>query len=424
VDALVFQNSLPRQALTKLLGAVSPRAFVGPLAPMTLSDIPEPTLPAPDWVRLRVRQCGICGSDYKQVFLNGRRDNPMTALVSFPHVLGHEVVGIVDSVGPDATGVRPGQRVVLNPWLSCAPRGIAPPCPACRAGRFSLCENFLRGVLPAGIHTGNCAGASGGFAPLLPAHASQCIPVPEGVSDDAAVLADPFSVSLHAILGSPPAGDSALVYGCGTLGLLSIAILRELHPDVQVIAVARYAHQALLAAQLGASLVVPWRPVEGIVDAVARATGCQRLQPWHGRPWLLGGVGTTYDTVGSPETVEIGIRVTAPRGALVVTGVEMPARFEWTPLYFKELRIVGSNAFGRETLGGETKHAMELYFDLVRDRALDVTPIITHRFRLEQYREAFLACYDQGASSAVKVVFTYPDVEALAPAREPLQTQG
>jgi threonine dehydrogenase-like Zn-dependent dehydrogenase len=172
--------------------------------------------------------------------------------------------------------------------------------------------------------------------------------------------------------------------------------------------VARYAHQAALATRLGASVVVPWRPVEGIVDAVAGATGAETLAPWFGRPWLHGGVSTTYDTVGSPETVEVGIRVTAARGAIAVTGVEMPARFEWTPLYFKELRIVGSNAFGWETLGGERKHAMEFYFDFVKSGRVDATPIITHRFTLAQYREAFLACYDQGASGAVKVLFGYP----------------
>jgi len=408
MDALVFENSLPRLAVTRILAAVSRRAFVGPLAPMTLQEIPEPGFPAADWVRLRARLCGICGSDYKQVFLNGRRDNPMTALVSFPHVLGHEVVATVDAVGPGVKHRRPGERVVLNPWLSCAPRGIEPPCRACAEGRLSLCENFLHGVLPAGIHTGNCATATGGFAPFLPAHESQCIPVPDGVSDEAAVLADPFSVSLHAIVDSPPQGPAALVYGCGTLGLLSIAILRLLHPEVKVIAVARFTHQATLASALGASMVVPWRPVEGIVEAVAKATGAERLTPWYGRPWLLGGVATTYDTVGSPETIEVGVRVTRARGAIVVTGVEMPARFEWTPLYFKELRIVGSNAFGRERLNGSAKHAMEFYFDFVRDRGLDVTAIITHRYALAQYRDAFLACYDQGASGAVKVVFAYP----------------
>jgi threonine dehydrogenase-like Zn-dependent dehydrogenase len=85
----------------------------------------------------------------------------------------------------------------------------------------------------------------------------------------------------------------------------------------------------------------------------------------------------------------------------------MPARFEWTPLYFKEVELIGSNAFGVEELNGERRHAMEIYLDLVRAGRLDGTAILTHRFALDQYREALLACGDQGRSQAVKVLFAY-----------------
>ncbi len=131
VRALLFEQSLPRLAATKLLGLFSPRAFVGSLAPLRYREIPEPTLPAEDWLVIRVHLCGLCGSDYKQVGLNGATDNPMTALISFPQVLGHEVVGTIERVGSAVTQRRVGERVVLNPWLSCGPRGLAP-CAWCR----------------------------------------------------------------------------------------------------------------------------------------------------------------------------------------------------------------------------------------------------------------------------------------------------
>lgn len=111
MQALVFENSLPRQAATKLLSALTPRAFVSPFAPIMLKEIPEPGRPRPDWVTIRTVLCGLCGSDYKQVFLKGRRNNPMTALISFPQVLGHEVVGYIESVGPDARQRRIGERI-------------------------------------------------------------------------------------------------------------------------------------------------------------------------------------------------------------------------------------------------------------------------------------------------------------------------
>jgi threonine dehydrogenase-like Zn-dependent dehydrogenase len=406
VRALVYEKSLARLAATKLLAGVSGRAFVGPTAPMQLREIPDPELPAHDWVVIRTRLCGVCGSDTKQVFLKGGFDNPMTALISFPQVLGHEVVGTIERVGPGVRGRRPGERVVLNPWLSCATRGLEP-CDWCRRGEWAQCRNFTRGTIAPGIHHGNSRHATGGFAPFLPAHESQCIPIPDDVSDEAAVLADPFAVSLHAVLHWPPPDDgTALVYGCGTLGLLSIPILRVLHPRLRVLAVARFAHQARLAQAFGAERVLAHRPLERLVEEVGAETGCEVQRPWRGLPMLNGGVDAIYDSVGSPETLEVAMRVLRPRGRVVVTGVEPPRRFEWTPLYFKELSVVGSNAFGDETLRGRRQHAMRCYFDLARE-GVDATPILTHRFPLRAWREAFLACLDQDRSGAVKVVFDF-----------------
>jgi threonine dehydrogenase-like Zn-dependent dehydrogenase len=410
MKALVMHMHVPRMALSKLLGVVSPRAYLAPFSSFRCQEIPEPELPADDWVVIRTRYCGICGSDYKQVFMDGNLDNPMTSLISFPQILGHEVVGTIEKVGPAVKTRKKGERVVLNPWLSCAPRGIRPLCPSCEEGNFSRCYHFNKGTIPRGIHTGNSSRATGGFAPFVPAHESMCIPIPEGISYEQAVLADPFSVSLHAILNFPPREkDTVLVYGCGTLGLLSIAILRALYPDTRILAVSRYDHQRDLARQFGAEATVSWRPDKKIIETVGSITGVELLVPAHGKPMLNGGVNTIYDTVGTAESMEVGFRVCDYRARIVITGVGTPKRFEWTPLYFKEICVIGSNAFGQETYDGKRKHAMEIYFDLIRERDMDVTRILTHRFRLEQYVEALLACREQGKSRAVKVLFEYPD---------------
>lgn len=409
MQALLFRHSVPRQIITKLLSFASPEALLGTTSPMQLEEVPEPRLPADDWLVIRTRLCGICGSDYKQVFLNGSVDNAMTSLISFPQVLGHEVVGTIERIGARVQRRRVGERVVLNPWLSCGPRGFAEPCAACAVGDYSICENFARGNIPPGIHTGNSSAATGGFAPLVPAHESMAIPIPDEVSDDAAVLADPFSVSLHAILKRPPVpGRHAVVYGCGTLGLCAVEILHRLYPESPVIAIARFPHQREIARRLGAQHVLAHEPAGEVIAQVARICGTDVLRPWFGKPMLNGGVDVVYDTVGSPATIEVGVRITRPRGAIVVTGVEMPKRFEWTPLYFKEIHLIGSNAFGYEDFEGRRRHAMEIYLDLVRAGRVDVTPILTHRFLLHEYRDAFRACYDQGRSGAVKVLFTYP----------------
>jgi threonine dehydrogenase-like Zn-dependent dehydrogenase len=121
MKAVVFHYNLPRFAFAYLLGLATPRAYLAAPGPLALKEIPEPELPYDDWAIVRTRLCGICGSDLKEVFLEGSFDNPLTALISFPAVLGHEVVGTVERVGPRVTSLRVGERVVLNPWLSCGP---------------------------------------------------------------------------------------------------------------------------------------------------------------------------------------------------------------------------------------------------------------------------------------------------------------
>jgi len=174
-----------------------------------------------------------------------------------------------------------------------------------------------------------------------------------------------------------------------------------------VLAVARFGHQAELASGFGADEVLSHRPTRALVERLAEWTGAGRFEAWRGLPMLNGGVDVVYDTVTSPETLEVAVRVTRSRGAVVALGVEPAKRFEWTPLYFKELSLVGSNAFGFETLDGHRQHAMRWYLDWVKEGELDVTPILTHHFPLHDYRRAFRACLDQGESGAVKVVFDY-----------------
>jgi threonine dehydrogenase-like Zn-dependent dehydrogenase len=376
--------------------------------PMVLEEIADPALRGDDWAVLRTRLCGICGSDTKQVLLDGDGDNPMSAFISFPQVLGHEVVATVESAGPvvaDA-GFAPGRRVVLNPWLSCGPRGVDPPCPACAAGDLSLCWSFFEGPLAQGIHTGTSSDATGGFAERLPAHWSMLIGVPDEVPDEVAVLADPFSVALHAVTRNPPpSGGRAVVYGVGALGSCALAILGALYPTVTVAAVAQWDAQKALAAKLGAHVLAP-EPRDTLIEQLADWSGGVLRKPWAGLPVTHpGAVDVVYDTVGAAETVEVGVRVLASRGTLVQMGVGKIQRCEWTPWYFKELRLVGSNAFGIETVEGERQHAIAHYLDLVQQGRIDLDGLLTHTFPLDRWHAAFGALADQATSGAIKVAF-------------------
>ncbi|MHB8669007.1 MAG: zinc-dependent alcohol dehydrogenase [Acidimicrobiales bacterium] len=383
-------------------------------SPVDLVDIDPPRPIGPDWVVARTRMTGICGSDSKQIFLDfgeGDADNAMGGFCSFPQVMGHEVVAEVVELGPEARGLELGQRVVLNPWLSCGPRGVDPICPACEAGDYSLCWSFLEGRLAPGIHTGVSKDATGGYAELLPAHDSMLIPVPDSIPDEVAVLADPFAVSLHAVTRHPPPpGGRALVYGAGALGTCTLGILAALYPDVEVAVVARFESQTKLAASLGAALVVAHEPREAILEELAAWSGGVLRAPLQGLPMAHpGGIDVVYDTIGKPETFEVGVRLLKARGTLVKSGVHAPGRWEWSPLYFKEISWVGSNAFGIEEVEGVRQHGIRHYLDLVAAGRVDLSGMLTHTFRLEQWREAFTTLATQGESGAIKVAFDFRD---------------
>ena len=380
------------------------------VSPVGLRDVPDATPLRPDWLVVRPLLTGICGSDSKQVLLDfgeGGADSAMIAFCSFPQVLGHEVVGEVVSLGPEADGFGVGDRVVLNPWLSCRPRGIEPICPSCEAGDLSLCWSFTVGDISAGIHTGVAADATGGYAELLPAHSSMLHRVPDGVPNEQAVFADPFSVSLHAITRNPPPpGGKALVWGAGSLGCCAVAILRTLYPDVEVAVVARFPQQAALAKELGAHLVTSHEPAEQVLETLAQWSGgvLRRHPDQPGLPMCHPGfVDVAYDTVGKPDSAAISARLLTTHGTIVKAGVHAPARWEWSPLDFKELRWVGSNAFGIETVNGERKHAMEHYLDLAEAGRVDLSAMLTHVFSLAHWRDAFCTIADQEHSGAIKV---------------------
>src|ERR1700753_2936543 len=201
----------------------------------------------------------------------------------------------------------------------------------------------------------------------MPAHDSILLCVPESIPDELAVFADPFSVSLHAITRHPPPRSGrVLVYGSGSLGRCAGAILRALYPDVAVAVVARFDAQAELARRFGATKVLAHEPRLAIIEDLVAWGGGRLRQPLQGLPMAYpGSIDVVYDTVGKPETFEVGVRVLRSRGTLVKAGVHAPGRWEWSPLYFKKIALVGTNAFGFEEVAGQRKHAIAHYLDLV-----------------------------------------------------------
>src|SRR6478735_12117043 len=219
------------------------------VGPLRLRDADVPALPGPDWVRIRPRLSGICGSDLGTI--DGTSSRYFEPIVSFPFVPGHEVVA--DREGTDGT-----DRVVLEPVLGCVARNISPVCPACARGDLGGCERIAFGDLEPGLQTGFCCDTGGGWSTQMIAHPSQLHVVPAAMSDEAAVIVEPTACAVHGALAAVAGGvdGTVVVLGTGTLGLLTIAALRRFTQAGTVVAVAKHPVQRELALSLGATLVV------------------------------------------------------------------------------------------------------------------------------------------------------------------------
>ncbi len=406
MKALIFDFKIPRLAYSKIFGMLSQEAYFGRFSALRYVDYNEPDLPGDEWVKVKTDLCGICASDLHAIFLTGSMDSPITPFVSFPMPFGHEVVGTVEQTGKAVDNLVEGERVLIIPMLSCVTRGIDPPCPACQEGNVAICRNFAEGDLPPGLMMGANWKINGGFAPYVVAHRDHCLKIPEDVSFEDAVVADPFATSLHAILQNPPKpGDKVLVYSLGTLGLAAVMSLSALYPECHIIAAGRYPFQNELAKKYGAHEIID--SGDKIFSDVEKITGGKVYQVRRGRPILIGGVDIVYDCVGSAETIETSLRLTKEKGKVVLIGADIPKRFEWSPIWFREVTLVGSMAAGADDFQGKTIHTFARYLELVRDGVVDVKPFVTHKFRLEEYKEALRTCLDKRSTNSIKVVFDF-----------------
>jgi L-iditol 2-dehydrogenase len=401
VRAVVADITIPRYLVTRLAGRLWRPAFWGRLSPIRLADIPEPPLPAPDWVSVRVDLAGICGSDLHLLTLE---TSPAASVyASMPFVVGHENVGTVVDAGPEA-GVALRTRVVVEPLLPCVTRGFAEPCPACARGNYNLCERFAEGTLPPGIGHGACRDVGGSWGEVMLAHRTRVIEVPSAVTDEQAVMAEPLAVAIHAILRFvPPDAATVLVLGAGTIGLVAIAALRALRPRARIIAAARYAHQAELATRLGAATVLT--SADGAMDRqIADLTGARRLRPVLGPPVLTGGVDATLECVGASRSIADALRLTRAGGVVVLVGLAaVPRGVDWTPIWLREIAIRGSGFYAEEDVDGRRVRAIQLAMELLASGRVDLRPLITHRFRLREWQRAVGVAMDKRRHRAVKV---------------------
>jgi threonine dehydrogenase-like Zn-dependent dehydrogenase len=401
MKTLYLDISIPRIALTRILGRFSRSAYFAPTSPLHLADLPDPPLPAGNWVRVRNRMCGICGSDLHQIFVDAGLDVAPVALPAHKRIyLGHEMVGELIENGTGATQFQIGDRVVR--WGradDCLARGRSQLCPPCQRGHRVLCEHASD---PREHHP-----VGGGFGDTFITPASTLLPVPDDLDDEQAIFTEPAAVAIHAATRhSPQTGEQILILGVGTIGFLLIQVLRIMHPTCHITAVAQFPWQGDIARQLGADHVIPIS--DDTYRAVAELTSSSLYEGRSANRMIIGGFDAVFDCVGIPQTLNDALRWTRANGTVILVGVNLHRmKLDLTPVWHQEINLIG--AIGHDIIiwQGEKISTFDLAMRWMSQAKIDTTTLLTHRFPLLQYREAFDTAVDKTKTRSIKVAFTF-----------------
>ncbi len=307
----------------------------------------ETPAPTSGEVQVRVAAVGICGSDLHNYTEGGIGDSPCR----YPMVLGHEPSGVVVRTGSAVTGVHPGDHFALEPALPCGH------CEMCRRDRANLCEN---------MRFMSSGGVPGFFqeAVNLPAH--NLIPIPKHVGLREATLIEPLAVALHSLsFAKIQPGETAVVFGTGPIGLLTIAALKMVGAR-QIWAVEPVAHRRDMAKTMGADVVLDTAdPVREILAGTSKR-----------------GVDVAFDCAAGEDTANQCIGALARAGRLVYTAIPSGILMPFHAPGLRKKEITFFNVY-------RSSHQTEKARDILAEKTNFFAPLVTHSRPLENIRDAF-----------------------------------
>lgn len=319
--------------------------FTGGGKPLELRVVPRPNA-GPGEVLVRVVACGLCHSDLHYL------DHGTPTFKAPPLILGHEISGTVVGVGSGVSPERIGEGVVLSSISTCGT------CPACRSGRENQCAEQRM--------IGNSV--DGGLSEYVawPARDTFQIP-PEVPLEDACIVADALTTAFHAVVrrGRVSSGETVAVFGCGGVGLSAVQV--AVQAGARVLAIDIDPKKLALARAFGAELTFDAKDPD-LVKALKRATS--------------GGPDVAIEAIGKPDVQEQALSALRTGGRLVLLGfAAKPMSVQGGRVTFRELEIIG-------TLGCRNID-FPVVIDLVRRGKLLITPLVSHRHRLEEVNAGF-----------------------------------
>lgn len=329
-------------------------------------DFPDPK-PADNEVVVRVRACGICGSDIHGWDGSSGRRNP-------PLIMGHEASGEIIATGPRVSAWKPGDRVTFDSTISCGE------CRFCRAGQINLCENRrVVGVSPAEYKQ------HGAFAERLALPDRILYRLPNALGFDEAAMVEPVSIAVHAVQRTKiAAGSTAVVVGSGMIGLLVIQALKWAGAK-HVVAVDLADNRLALARQLGASHTINSGKADAAAEVMRITDGL--------------GADTAFEVVGFTPTLNLALATLKRGGTCVLVGNLSPKTqdFPLQAVVTKEITIVGSCASAGE---------YPLCLDLIARGVINVKPMIETVAPLAEGATWFSKLSAKDGGKYMKVILT------------------
>ena len=317
--------------------------------------------PPPGYVQIATKQVGICGSDLHSYFGEWAQSDTLA--------LGHETCGVVTELGAGVTGLQVGDTVVIECFSHCGH------CVYCQTGQYNHCVE--RKWVSENNH--------GGFAEYTNAHVSGLFKLPASLSYEEGALVEPLAVGVRALAQARATyQDRVAVIGGGTIGQLCLAVAKANGVKETLITV-KYPQQAQLAKDLGADHVVNVNDsdVKAVVKELTNGLGMDAV----------------IETVGGAAQFDDAMAIVRKRGIVVlVAGYFKPLEVDLSKIVWSEALVTGSNCYGYS--GMQTDFQMAI--DLIAQRRVDATKLVTHRFALDQIAEAFAVAADKH-SGAVKV---------------------
>lgn len=322
-----------------------------------------PPEPSSHQILVKVRAVGICGSDL-HYYAEGKIGD--TACV-YPMVLGHEPTGEIVKTGPAVSGWSPGDRAILEPAIYCYH------CEFCLSGRHNVCSNLRFLSTP---------GEPGFFREYVVLPARNVLPLPEGLGWETGTLFEPLAVALHSMkFAQPVPGDTAVIFGAGPIGLMTLAVLR-LSGAGRVWVAEPVPHRRDMALAMGADAVIDPHEVD-VAKFLKQETGNR-------------GVDIAIDCAAKDGSMNLAIHAARNAGRVVYTGIpsEISVVLDFHEVRRKELALYTVR---------RSNHENDLALRLLCEESKRFAPVVTHCMAMERIEEAFamLESYSGGAGKVV-----------------------